>query len=298
MNVHHLELFYYVATHGGISAAVRAIPYGIQQPAVSGQIGKLEQELGVKLFDRTPFRLTPAGEKLYAHVHPFFNALPGLRAQLSGGDVPELRIGGAELVLRDHLPEVMKRVREEFPKLKFSLRSTGFQSQVEEWLHGGQVDVAFAPVYAKAPAGLRTAKLAKLPLVLEVPTKSPIKSAEELWRQKIISEPLICLPHDTGIVRGFFRELKKRGVSWPALIEVTSIDLVARYAAAGNGIGLNVLVNPKARPRGVRILPLDGFAPVVMGAIWRGELSEHATAAVAGVRAYARTRWPDWVCDS
>ena len=38
MNVHHLELFYYVARHGGISAAVRYIPYGIQQPAVSGQM--------------------------------------------------------------------------------------------------------------------------------------------------------------------------------------------------------------------------------------------------------------------
>ena len=61
MNVHHLELFYYVAKHGGISAAVRKIPYGIQQPAVSGQVGSLEKDLGVRLFERSPFRLTPAG---------------------------------------------------------------------------------------------------------------------------------------------------------------------------------------------------------------------------------------------
>ena len=37
MNIHHLELFYYVARHGGISEAVRNMPYGIQQPAISGQ---------------------------------------------------------------------------------------------------------------------------------------------------------------------------------------------------------------------------------------------------------------------
>ena len=37
MNVHHLELFYYVARHGGISRALQYMPYGIQQPAVSGQ---------------------------------------------------------------------------------------------------------------------------------------------------------------------------------------------------------------------------------------------------------------------
>ena len=43
MNIHHLELFYYVAKHGGIMEAVRQIPYGIQQPAVSSQIAQLEE---------------------------------------------------------------------------------------------------------------------------------------------------------------------------------------------------------------------------------------------------------------
>ena len=61
MNIHHLELFCFVAKHGGIAAAVRNIPYGIQQPAVSGQIAKLEESLGTKLFQRRPFALSPAG---------------------------------------------------------------------------------------------------------------------------------------------------------------------------------------------------------------------------------------------
>ena len=50
MNVHHLELFYYVAKHGGIMPAVRNIPYGIQQPAVSAQVSELEEFLGGTLF--------------------------------------------------------------------------------------------------------------------------------------------------------------------------------------------------------------------------------------------------------
>src|SRR5262245_11663282 len=68
MNVHHLELFYYVAKHGGISAAVRHIPYGIQQPAVSGQMRALEENTGTQLFERTPLRLPPAGENLFARA--------------------------------------------------------------------------------------------------------------------------------------------------------------------------------------------------------------------------------------
>ena len=76
MNVHHLELFYYVAKFRGITPAVRKMPYGIQQPAVSGQILQLERDLGVKLFQRRPFALTPAGEELYAHISGFFSKLP------------------------------------------------------------------------------------------------------------------------------------------------------------------------------------------------------------------------------
>jgi DNA-binding transcriptional LysR family regulator len=72
MNVHHLELFYYVVRYRGISAAVRKIPYGIQQPAVSGQMRQLEDDVGKELFERSPFRLTPAGEKLFGYVRLFF----------------------------------------------------------------------------------------------------------------------------------------------------------------------------------------------------------------------------------
>ena len=61
LNLHHLELFYYVAKHEGIVPACRHIPYGVQQPAVSAQIIRLEEDLGVSLFRRRPFQLTPAG---------------------------------------------------------------------------------------------------------------------------------------------------------------------------------------------------------------------------------------------
>src|SRR4029450_3771537 len=68
MNIHHLELFYYVAKHGGIAAAVRKMPYGIQQPAVSGQIARLEEALGAKLFNRRPFSVLPAGAELFEFI--------------------------------------------------------------------------------------------------------------------------------------------------------------------------------------------------------------------------------------
>src|SRR5258706_5622671 len=84
MTVHHLELFYYVARHGGIMPAVRNIPYDIQQPAASSQISQLEEFLGVTLFQRQPVALTPDGEKLYEVIRPFFANLAQIGGALHG----------------------------------------------------------------------------------------------------------------------------------------------------------------------------------------------------------------------
>src|SRR5215813_493170 len=98
LNIHHLELFYYVARHGGITEAVRNIPYGIQQPAVSGQVAQLEEYLGVTLFQRRPFSLTPAGEKLYHFIEPFFANLDAMTSELQGGKAGQIRIGASATV--------------------------------------------------------------------------------------------------------------------------------------------------------------------------------------------------------
>jgi hypothetical protein len=82
MNVHHLELFYYVARHGGIMPAVRNIPYGIQQPAISSQMAQLEEYLGATLFQRRPFALTAEGEKLFQFIQPFFSRIDKIAVEL------------------------------------------------------------------------------------------------------------------------------------------------------------------------------------------------------------------------
>ncbi|MEO6875028.1 MAG: LysR family transcriptional regulator [Opitutaceae bacterium] len=293
MNVHHLELFYYVAKHGGISAAVRRIPYGIQQPAVSGQMGKLEQQVGTKLFERNPFRLTPAGDKLYAHVQPFFENLGEIASALGGEAEPTLRLGGAELVLRDHMPQVMQRVRALHPRMKLSLHS-GHQAQLAAMLHERQIDLAIGPVEAKPPARLRQLRLTCIPLVMLVPRDRPWKRVSELWALKNITEPLIGLSAATSVMQHFQQGLKSRGVKWPQTMEATSVELVTRYVATGDGCGVNLEIPAINRHRNVRVMKLTGFAPLTMGLLWRGEPSLLVRTAIECVRNYSHDMWPDW----
>ena len=293
MNVHHLELFYYVAKHGGISAAVRHMPYGIQQPAVSAQMGKLEEEAGTKLFERQPFRLTAAGEKLFAHVRPFFENLDGVAAQLRGAAEPELRLGATELALRYHIPIVVQRVKQRFPRLRFSLHS-GFQTTLEDWLRAGQIDLAVTAVEARPPAMLRRLRFTDVPLVLLVPRACKVKSCDELFAQKHLTAPLISVPASGVVARNFQRGLKKRGVTWPQTVEATSIELVADYVANGDGYGVSIEIAPIARKRDVRVLPLPGFDPMTIGVAWRGEPSPLVRAAIGVIRTYAHETWPQW----
>jgi DNA-binding transcriptional LysR family regulator len=295
MNVHHLELFYYVARHGGISAAVRHIPYGIQQPAVSGQMRQLEEDVGVKLFERSPFRLTPAGERLVAHVQPFFENLTGLKADLRGGVEPSLRLGGAELVLREHLSVVMQRVRALHPRMRLSLHA-GDQIQVEEWLRNGQIDLAVTSVGPRPPPRLRQMRFVRIPLVLLVHRSSPVKSAGELLAQKKIAVPLIGQPAKTSFMQEFQRDLKRRRISWPQTVEVTSAELVVRYVANKEGCGVGNLGIPTVlkQHQDVRVLPLEGFEPMTMGALWRGEPSPLIRTTLEAIRVYSQETFAAW----
>lgn len=293
MNVHHLELFYYVARHGGISAAVRHIPYGIQQPAVSGQMRALEESVGVRLFERTPFKLTPAGERLFAHLQPFIENLEAVLADLRNEAVPVLRIGGAELVLRDHVPHVMQRLRGMHPRLRLSLHS-GFQAQVEDWLREGRIDVAITAIGPKPPARLRQLRLVRIPLVLLVHRTAPWKNTSELWARKRLTEPLVGQPAVTSIMQGFQRDLKLRGVKWRQAVEATSVELITRYVANGEGCGVNLGIPSINKHRDVRVLPLEGFEPMTMGVVWRGEPSELVRTVIAEVQRYSRETFPAW----
>ena len=296
MNVHHLELFYYVAKHEGISAAVRHIPYGIQQPAVSGQMAALESNLGVRLFERSPFRLTAPGRKLFAQIETFFAGLDGLEGQLRDTDRPELRLAASELVLRLHISTVTQRLRARYPKLLLSL-TPGYQAQFETWLRDGLIDLAIVPIEARPKGRQSLLRLARVPLVLLVPESSPLRSAADLWKQKKIREPLVSMPAASSVTRSFLRELRKLGVTWAQSVEVTSMEMVTTYVANGEGLGLNLAIPEAIAHPEVRVLPLLGFTPMEIGLRWNGDPSPLLRDAIVAFQQYTRETWPDWIIE-
>jgi DNA-binding transcriptional LysR family regulator len=272
MNIHHLELFYFVAKHGGIAAAVRNIPYGIQQPAVSGQIAKLEESLGTKLFHRRPFALSPAGMELFEFIKPFFDNIEIVSEKLRQNRSPQLRIAAPSIVLHDYVPELLQKLRTKFPEFRLYLHEAA-RAEAERLLLARDVDLAITLIEKKARAGIQVRPLLELPLILLVHRKSRLVRPEELWKRDKIEETLISLPRTDPIHASFQHGLERIGVEWFCGIEVNSARLIERYAAGGYGIGLAVAVPGFKPPEGVRVLELPEFPPVVVGASWSGKLS-------------------------
>lgn len=276
MNVHHLELFFYVAKYEGITAAVRKMPYGIQQPAVSGQILQLEDNLGVKLFNRRPFSLTPAGEDLYDFIYPFFSQLKQVEQQLKGEESKHLRVAASAAVLRNHMPQVLAELQNKESNLKMTLREID-PSDVHACVTSQQVDIAISILHGHMADGVNADELLKLNIVLYVPSDWEIDSFEDLLEENpegkglIIDKPLIGLPEHEVVSQMFDKTLGKKDIFWPVTMEANSLDVIRQYVLLGFGAGIGVAIPHVDVEPGLKTIPLPGFPPLVIGAVYQGK---------------------------
>jgi len=282
MNVHHLELLLPCCQVRRDQRAARQIPYGIQQPAVSTQILQLEGALGITLFHRRPFQLTPEGEALYAHIQPFFAGLPALEERLRGDAEKRLRIATAEIVQREYLPELLARMRKRLPRFEFVL-SQGRQSEIEAMLLSQEVDLGIAMLSDKVAPGLNVRELARVPLVLLVPGTSRIQRSSDLLDLDRIELPLITLGAREAVSKVFQDELRRRGQDWLPALELSSLDLITRYVAQGFGVGLGINMPKLKLPGEVRAIPLDDFPVIPFSALWHGPADASGRAVLGGV---------------
>lgn len=287
LNPHHLELFYFVVHHSGVSEAARNMPYGICPSSISRQLCQLEKQIGMPLCRRRPFKLTEPGEQLFTFIKPFFAEMPVFIDQLRRG-VPDLvRLGAFPIVLREYMPSMVRSLRRSSPRLRFTFNE-GPQGQIEDWLKEKRIDLAVTLLEGIPPAGCLSEPLLSLPMILLAPVRSKVRKAADVWRRGAIPKTLICPNLQHAISRGFFEELQRRKIEWPVGMEANSIELVETYVKNGLGIGLSLKVPGRKPPDGLRRLPLPDFPRVDVGMIWRRNPNAATSVVVEELRRQAK----------
>ena len=144
MELAQLEAFIQVAHHRSFSRAAEAL--FLTQPSVTARIQSLEREIGERLFERTgrSVTLTDAGTAFMPHAQRALTAVQeGTDAieAVRHGDIGSIRIGASSSIATYVLPGILKRFRDDRPRVHVHLTS-GVTEEVMDNLIAGEIHLA------------------------------------------------------------------------------------------------------------------------------------------------------------
>lgn len=238
MELYQLRTFTTVAAAGSLGRASARLH--LSQPAASAQIKALEDEFGVRLFDRRPqgLRLTPAGAELLPVAERLLATAGELsgRARALGGELAgRLHIGA---VFDPHLVrvgELMGRLISRHPLLEIEVRHCNSRA-VRAGVISGELDAGIALGEGALP-GVATLTLARLRYRVVAPGAWTERIRRLPWN-RIAAIPWISTPkggsHDQMTAELFARHRFEPH----KVIEVDSESMIASLVFAGVGFGL------------------------------------------------------------
>ncbi|MCZ3984254.1 LysR family transcriptional regulator [Lactobacillus crispatus] len=138
-------LNYFVATAQELNMTLAAQKLLVSQPALSRQIADLEDELGVKLFNRQPrhLTLTPAGQYLYEQAKEILTLASKTKSNLQSSAVisGDLTIAAGESFAMQRLMNIVSNIIRDYPTVKIHILSGDYEF-AERRLDTGAVDFA------------------------------------------------------------------------------------------------------------------------------------------------------------
>lgn len=138
-------LNYFVATAQELNMTRAAQKLLVSQPALSHQIADLEDELGVKLFNRQPrhLTLTPAGQYLYEQAKEILTLASKTKSNLQSSAVisGDLTIAAGESFAMQRLMNIVSNIIRDYPTVKIHILSGDYEF-AERRLNTGAVDFA------------------------------------------------------------------------------------------------------------------------------------------------------------
>lgn len=282
MELRHLRYFVAVAEELNFSRAAGRMY--LSQPALSQQIRKLEQELGVALFHRTKnhVALTEAGRALLdgaRRVLVLVERTAREAREVGGAEARHLKVGFPEYANHTPVADALQTFRRRYPYVEleehetFTLQET--LQQIDK-LHKGTLDIGFM-LRPEEDNILQVEHVLDIELVAALPEGHPLAGRGEIYLKELSDERLILFS------RGFHPrsydyvvECCRRAGFEPKVVQRREPQLysgAATYRMVASGIGVGIVARPMVsgyRQYDVIFKPLRDPAPALeLVAAWR-----------------------------
>jgi LysR family hydrogen peroxide-inducible transcriptional activator len=275
MTLQELRYLVAVAEEGQVARAAERCHVG--QPTLSTQLKKLEDTLGVQLFERGPRGLTPtaAGAPIIAQARVVLEEADKLRTLARAAQDPmtgPLRLGAIPTLGPYLLPHLLPVIRKTYPQLRLLL-SEHLTAQLLEALHAHTLDGALLALPVAAE-GLEVMELFREPFELALPTGHALARKKQVQPQDLENECLLlleeghCLRDQALDVCGAKKNQSREEV------QATSLETLRQMVAAGIGCTLLPQLSTQggARPdkRLIELRPFARPTPTrLIGLLWR-----------------------------
>ena len=268
MSLRRLRTLVAIAETDTFSAAADVVH--VTHAAVSQQMQGLEEDLGVKLFDRssrTP-KLTPAGRQIVAKARILISDYDNLVPSVLNDDGLHgvIKLGVLRTTLTGLVPQAMAALKEKYPEIGLHLRP-GLTATLFAEIERNNLDAAITTKPHLLPSGVVFRELAVEPMQLIAAVEETSDDAVALLKTR----PFIRFDR-TAVVGALIENwiLSKR-IQVNEMIELDSPEAIASMVHANLGVSIvpNLVVKPpEAIP--VKRLSLGADAPMrTLGLVYR-----------------------------
>ena len=237
----------------------------VSQPTLSVALKKVEDRLGVTLFERnsSEVRLTPVGEQMANQAEKVLveaNRLKEIAGQGKDPLVGPLRVGVIYTIAPYFLPRLIPALHARAPKMPLYIHEN-FTANLAEQLRRGDIDVAIVAL-PFPENGVVTRVVYDEPFCIAMPAGHPLSACRTISRDQVAAENLLLLGKGNCFrdqVVEACPKLSQSGVMEGSL-EGSSLETVRHMVASGAGISVVPVSAAESWPHGSGLLEIRRFS--------------------------------------
>lgn len=243
MDLRQVRTFVTVAELGTVSKAAERLH--VAQPALSRQIANLEDQLGLKLFDRVGRRLvlTGEGERILDDCRGLLNYARAVGEQaevLRRGDVGVLRVSASPHLIEGIFPDFLRHYAARYPNVQVRLVDGAAGAEAFTMLERGEIHLVQTIVRALKPDEGRFAShpLAPMEMLAACHPKLRLGANGAVEISSLASYPLLHATPDFAMRRNFDATCRLAGFTPNIVLECRAPHGLLAMAEAGHGVAI------------------------------------------------------------